>query len=95
MKSFEIPVGQSQRLLTFEPQEKANTFKIYATDRAEDWIDREQARSVDIPADGLLGTITIYDAHRFDFDGVGAFTGQDLSNIAAQIVKHPQFKTGM
>ena len=92
MKSFEIPVGQSQQLLKFEPQEKSNTFKIYAADRAEDWIDREQARSVDIPTDGLLGTITVHDAHRFDFDGVGAFTGQDLLNIAAQIVQHPQFK---
>jgi hypothetical protein len=95
MKSFEIPVGQSRRLLKFEPQEKANTFKIYAADRAEDWIDREQARSVDIPVDGLLGIITIRNTHQFDFEGVGAFTGQDLSNIAAQIVQHPQFRAAL
>lgn len=93
MKAFEIPVGQSQQLLRFEPQEKNNTFKIYAVDKAEDWLDREQSRSVDLPPDGLLGTITVYSAHHFDFDGPGAFTGQDLSSIAAQIVQHPQFRT--
>jgi hypothetical protein len=91
MKTFEIPVGQSQRLLKFEPQKKANTFKIYAVDKAEDWIDYEQSRSVDLPPDGLLGTITVYSEHHFDFDGAGAVTGQDLLAIAAQIVKHPQF----
>jgi hypothetical protein len=92
MKDFEITVGQSQRLLRFEPQEKANTFKIYAVDKAGDWIDYEQARSVDLPADGSLGTITVHNAHHFDFDGAGALTGQDLLAIAAQIVEHPQFK---
>jgi|GEM_PF-2843389 len=92
MKTFEIPVGQSRRLLKFEPQEAVNTFKIYAADKAEDWLDHEQARSVDLPPDGLLGTITVHGEHNFEFDGVGAFTGQELSSIAAQIVKHPQFK---
>ena len=92
MKTFDLQVGQSQRLLKFEPQETANTFKIYAVDKAEDWIDYEQARSVDLPADGLLGTITVHSAHHFDFDGAGALTGQDLQSIAAQIVEHPQFK---
>jgi hypothetical protein len=93
MKAFEIRVGQGQRLLKFEPQDKVNQFKIYAADKAEDWIGYEQSRSVDVPQDGLLGTITIYSDHHFDFDGPGAFTGQDLLSIAAQIVKHPQFKT--
>lgn len=92
MKTFEIRVGQGQRLLRFEPQETANTFKIYAADKAEDWIDHEQSRSVDVPSDGLLGTIIVYSEHHFDFDGVGAFTGQDLSGIAAQIAQHPQFR---
>jgi len=92
MKPFDLQVGQSQRLLKFEPQETANTFKIYAIDKAEDWLDYEQARSVDLPPDGLLGTITIHSAHHFDFDGAGALTGQDLQSIAAQIVEHPQFK---
>jgi hypothetical protein len=92
MKAFEIRVGQGQRLLKFEPQETVNKFKIYAADKAEDWIDYEQSRSVDIPADGLLGTITVYNDHHFDFEGVGVLTGQDLSSIAAQIVKHPQFR---
>ena len=91
MKTFEITVGQSQRLLKFEPQQKANTFKIYAVDKAEDWIDHEQSRSVDLPADGLLGTITIHGEHQFEFDGPGTFTGQDLESIAAQIIRHPQF----
>jgi hypothetical protein len=59
MKSFEIPVGQSRQLLRFEPQQKSNTFKIYAADKAEDWLDREQQRQVDLPTDGLLGTITV------------------------------------
>ncbi|MEN0052688.1 MAG: hypothetical protein AAGC65_03430 [Mucilaginibacter sp.] len=93
MKAFEIRVGQSQQLLRFEPQEKTNTFKIFAADKAEDWLDREQARSVDVPTDGLLGIITIHSEHHFEFDGPGAFTGQDLSSMAAQIVQHPQFKT--
>jgi hypothetical protein len=92
MKTFEIRVGQSQRLLKFEPQEAVNTFKIYAADKAEDWIDHEQSRSVDVPVDGLLGTIKVHSEHHFDFDGAGALTGQDLSSIAAQIVKHPQFR---
>jgi hypothetical protein len=47
---------------------------------------------VDLPEDGLLGTITVYSEHHFDFEGAGALTGQDLSAIAAQIVTHPQFK---
>jgi hypothetical protein len=93
MKTFEIRVGQSQRLLKFESQEEKNMFKIYAADRAEDWIDYEQSRSVDVPTDGLLGTITVYNEKHFDFEGVGALTGQDLSGIAAQIVKHPQFRS--
>jgi YD repeat-containing protein len=42
--------------------------------------------------DGLLGTITVYSEHHFDYDGAGALTGQDLSGIAAQIAMHPQFK---
>lgn len=92
MKAFEIRVGQSQRLLKFEPREENNKFNVYAVDRAEDWIDYEQSRSVDIPPGGLLGTITVYSEHHFDFDGAGAFTGQDLAAMAAQIVKHPQFK---
>ena len=92
MKAFEIRVGQGQRLLKFEPQDKSNQFKIFAADKADDWIGYEQSRSVDVPPDGLLGTITVYNEHHFDFDGPGAFTGQDLLSIAAQIVKHPQFK---
>ncbi|MDF2431490.1 MAG: hypothetical protein JWP44_1121 [Mucilaginibacter sp.] len=91
MKMFEIRVGQSQRLLKFEPQDQKNTFKIYAADPADDWIGYEQARSVDLPADGLLGTITVHSEHHFEFNGAGALTGQDLSAIAAQIVRHPQF----
>jgi hypothetical protein len=91
METFEIPVGQSQRLLRFEPQQAVNTFKIYAVDKAEDWIDHEQSRSVDLPPDGLLGIITVHGERRFDFEGAGALTGQDLSSIAAQISKHPEF----
>lgn len=92
METFEIPVGQSQRQLRFVPQEKLNTFKIYAVDKAEDWLDHEVQRSVDIPQDGLLGTITIFDEGRFDFDGTATFTGQELQSIAAQVVRHPEFK---
>lgn len=92
MKAFEIRVGQGQRLLLFVPQEAVNTFKIYAADKADDWIGYEQSRSVDVPVDGLLGTITVQSEHHFEFDGAGALTGQDLASIAAQIVKHPQFR---
>ena len=91
MKPFEIRVGQSQRLLRFEPQADKHTFKLYAVDKAEDWIDHEQARLVDVPEDGLLGTITVHSEHHFEFNGPGALTGQDLMSIAAQIVQHPQF----
>jgi len=92
MKPFDLQVGQSQRSLRFEPQQTANTFKIYPVDKAEDWLDYEQPRSVDLPPDGLLGTITVHNAHHFHFDGAGALTGQDLQSIAAQIVEHPQFR---
>lgn len=92
MKDFIIHVGQSQHELKFIPQEKPNTFKIYAVDKAEDWLDREVQRSVDLPEDGLLGTITVHGETRFEFDGAGAFTGQDLQSIASQIVHHPAFK---
>ncbi len=90
METFEIPVGQSQRLLRIEPQ-AGNAFRIYAVDKAEDWLDEEMARSVDVPEDGLLGTITVKGEKDFNFDGTGAFTGQDLQSIAAQIVRHPDF----
>lgn len=91
MDTFEIPVGQSQRLLRVETTAHNRTYKIYAADKAEDWLDEEQARSVDIPADGLLGTITVKGEKEFTFDGSSAFTGQDLQSIAAQIVRHPSF----
>jgi len=92
MKTFEIRIGQSQRLLKFEPLSQTNKFKVYAVDKAEDWLDYEQSRSVDIPEDGLLGIITVHSEHKFEFDGAGALTGQDLSSIAAQLSHHPQFK---
>lgn len=94
MESFFVAIGQSQRQLTIEPQAQTGTYKVYAADRAEEWIDHERARSVDIPADGLLGTITVRSGHDFDFDGVGAFSGQDLLGIAAQIVLHPSYQGG-
>ncbi|MBS7564658.1 hypothetical protein KHS38_09605 [Mucilaginibacter sp. Bleaf8] len=91
MEPFEIPVGPSQRQLRIEPQSDSNTFKIFAVDTYQDWIDHEQARSVDIPADGLLGTIKIKSERDFTFDGVGAFSGDELLGIAAQIVRHPSY----
>lgn len=94
MESFEIPVGQGQRRLRLVPAQDAHTFKVYAVDPAEDWLDYQQARSVYVPADGLLGTITIRGEKDFTFDGVGAFTGQDLQSIAAQVVRHPEFSPG-
>jgi hypothetical protein len=94
MKAFELPIGQSRRRLRLEPREQTGTFKIYAADPAEDWIDHEQFRSVDIPPDGLLGIISVRDETDFDFEGPGAFTGQDLQSLAAQIVRHPAFKPG-
>jgi hypothetical protein len=92
METFEIPVGQSQRQLRFVPQETANTFNIYAVDKAEDWLNHAMQRSANIPEDGLLGTITVSDEGRFDFNGIGTFTGQELQSMAAQIVRHPDFR---
>ncbi|WP_345955182.1 hypothetical protein [Mucilaginibacter sp. PAMB04168] len=92
METFEIPVGPSQRLLKIEPQGTTNTYKIFAADRAQDWIDHEQARSVDIPDDGLLGTITVRSDRDFDFEGGGAFSGDEILGIAAQITLHPSFQ---
>ena len=92
MKAFEIRVGPGQESLRLEPQETKNTFKIFALDKAQDWLDRERARSVDVPDDGSLGIITVHSARHFEFNGAGAFTGQDLAAIAAQVVLHPQFK---
>jgi hypothetical protein len=92
METFEIPVGPSQRLLKIEPQGANHTYKIFASDPALDWIDHELARSVDVPADGLLGTITVRSERDFDFDGVGAFSGDEILGIAAQIVRHPSYQ---
>jgi hypothetical protein len=92
METFEIAIGQSHRQLRLQPQGANGAYHIYAVDRAEDWINHEQARSVDVPADGLLGTITVRSDKDFDFDGVGAFTGQDLLSIAAQVVLHPSYQ---
>ena len=92
METFEVTIGQSQRKLRVEPQAETGNYKIFAVDPTQDWIDHEQARSVDIPLDGLLGTITVRSEHDFNFDGVGSFSGQDLLGIAAQIVLHPSFQ---
>ena len=58
-------------LWSLEPQETANTFKIFALDKAQDWLDRERARSVDVPDDGSLGVITVHSAQHFEFGGPG------------------------
>ncbi len=91
MEDFEITAGETRRRLKLQPQEQANTYKIYAADPAEDWLNYQQARSADTPADGVLGTITVKGEKDFDFNGIGAFTGQDLQSIAAQVVLHPSF----
>jgi hypothetical protein len=90
MEDIEIAVGQSQRRLRLKPQQN-NLYQIFAVDPAEDWLSYQQARSVDTPADGVLGTLTIKSEKDFEFDGIGAFTGQDLQSMAAQIVRHPSF----
>jgi hypothetical protein len=92
METFEIAIGQSHRQLRIEPQPATGAYNIYAVDRAEDWIDHEQARSVDVPADGLLGTITVKSERDFNFEGAGAFSGQDLLSIATQITLHPSYQ---
>jgi hypothetical protein len=92
METFEVAVGQSQRQLRVEPQAANNVYKIYAVDPALDWIDHEQARSVDVPENGLLGTITVRSERDFDFDGVAAFSGNEVLGIAAQIVRHPSYQ---
>jgi len=92
METFEVAVGQSQRQLRVEPQAEHNVYKIYAADPALDWIDHAQARSVDVPEDGLLGTITVRNERDFDFDGVAAFSGNEVLGIAAQIVRHPSYQ---
>lgn len=92
METFEVAVGQSQRQLRIEPQGTNNVYKIFAVDPALDWIDHEQARSVDVPEDGLLGTITVRSERDFDFDGVAAFSGNEVLGIAAQIVRHPSYQ---
>jgi hypothetical protein len=91
METFEITVGQSHRRLRLEPQLVPRQFKIYAADPAEDWIDHGQARVADLPIDGYLGTVKVESETIFDFDGSGAFTGQELQSIAAQVTKHPDF----
>ncbi|GAB2703764.1 hypothetical protein GCM10027037_32060 [Mucilaginibacter koreensis] len=90
MEDFEIAVGETQRRLKVQAQ-GGNTYQIYAVDPAEDWLNYQQARSVDTPADGVLGTITVKGEKDFEFNGIGAFTGQDLQSMAAQIVRHPSF----
>ena len=91
METLELTIGQSRRQLRLIPRTE-QTFDIYAVDKAEDWLDHERARQVDLPEDGRLGTITVRTERDFDFDGVGAFTGQELQSIAAQLTRHPSFK---
>jgi hypothetical protein len=85
MKTLEIMVGQSQRGLRLEPQQCPGTFKIFALDPIQDWFDHERPRQVDVPEDGCLGQITVRSETDFDFEGAGAFTGQELQSVAAQI----------
>jgi hypothetical protein len=92
MESFEIPIGPSQRRLKIEPQPQTGTYKIYAADPIADWMEHEQTNMVDLPADGLLGSITIRAEHDFDFDGAGVFSGDEVLGIAAQLVRHPSFQ---
>ncbi|HEY9002772.1 MAG TPA: hypothetical protein VIM89_15560 [Mucilaginibacter sp.] len=92
METLEITIGQSKRGLCLEPQEQPNTFKIYALDPVQDWFEHERPRNVDLPVDSCLGTITVRDETDFDFEGAGAFTGQEMQSIAAQVSLHPLFK---
>lgn len=92
MEAFEISIGQSRRTLRLEPQQQPKQFKLYATDRTEEWIDHGLARDADLPPDGYLGTMKIESETVFDFDGSGTFTGEELHSIAAQVVKHPDFE---
>jgi hypothetical protein len=92
MESFEIPIGPNQRQLKIEQQPQAGTYKIFAVDAIEDWIEHGQSNMADIPADGLLGTITLRSEHDFDFEGAGVFSGDEVMGIAAQIVRHPSYQ---
>ena len=85
METLEIKVGQSQRGLRLEPLQRPDTFKIFALDPTEDWFDHERPRQVDLPEDGSLGQITVRGETDFDFEGAGAFTGQELQSIAAEV----------
>jgi len=86
VKTIKLTVSQTHRQVKVVPGNEKGTFKLYATGRAEDWINHEQSPSVDLPPDSLLGIIRVRDETDFDFEGSGAFTGQDLQNLAAQIV---------
>ena len=85
METLEITVGQSQRGLRLERQQRPDAFKIFASDPAQDWVDYERPNQVDLPEDGCLGQITVRGETDFDFEGAGAFTGPELQNIAGQV----------
>jgi hypothetical protein len=85
METLEITVGQNQRGLRLEPQPQADTFKIFASDPTQDWLDYERPEQVDLPEDGCQGQITVRGETDFDFEGAGAFTGPELQNIAGQV----------
>ena len=85
METLEITVGQSQRGLRLERQQRPGTFKIFASDPAQDWFDYERPGQVDLPEDGCLGQIVVRGKTDFDFEGAGAFTGPELQNIAGQV----------
>jgi len=91
-KTFEIRLGHSKRVLRIEPGKTARTFAVFAADREGDWINQGRKQSADIPESGLLGTITVHSAKKFEFDGLRVFTGAELESLAAQLVLHPQFK---
>lgn len=88
MNTFEIQVGQSHRSLRIEPQDAKGAYKIFAADKYQDWVDHERPRMIDMPEDGFLGTITVRSAKDFDFDGTGAFTGNEMLSIAGQIIQY-------
>jgi len=87
-KGFEMRIGHTHRVLRVAPCKTPGTFALYATDLTS----YERAQMADIPEDGLLGTITVHSAKKFEFDGPDFFTGEELEGLATQLVLLPQFK---
>jgi hypothetical protein len=88
MDTFQITIGADQRRLNIVPQDKQGAYKIYAADLNDELVNSDTPDPDSFPVDNLLGTIDVRSEKDFTFEGPGAFSGDELLGIAAQLIIH-------